>query len=79
MSKGEWWRCPYTGIPLKTLARVSDDYLTEEGFFRVDLLHDCNLFGVRSISAAFELNYALDGGFHSNDILYNPTRDGAEP
>ena len=52
MSKGQWRRCPNTGISSKTLARLSERYLTDEGNFRIDLLPDCNLFDVRSISAA---------------------------
>ena len=69
MSKGEWRRCPYTRIPLKTLARVSECYLTNEGFFRINLLPDCNLFGMRSISAACGFQ---DHNYFRRSVLKHP-------
>ena len=69
MSKGQWPRCPNTGIPLKTLARVSEDYLTDEGNFRIDLLPDCNLFDARSISAACGFR---DHDYFRRVVLTNP-------
>ena len=69
MSKGQWPRCPKTGIPLKTLARVSERYLTDEGNFRIDSLPDCNLFDARSISAACGFR---DHNYFRRTILTHP-------
>lgn len=52
MSRGQWERCPHTGIPINRLARVSDQFLTNEGFFNRGRFPDCNIFSVNSISVA---------------------------
>lgn len=69
MSKGQWRRCPNTGISLKALARVSERYLTDEGYFRIDLLSDCNIYDVRSVSAACGF---LDYDYFRRSILTHP-------
>ena len=53
MSKSAWKLCPFTGLPLSRLERVSEAFLTLEGF--VDgsrLFPDCDLFCVNSFAAA---------------------------
>ena len=51
MSRGPWRRCPYTGVPLTRLGRVSEDFLTPEGYFDVSKLADCNVYCPNSIAA----------------------------
>ena len=70
MSKGPWRRCPYTGMPANILDRVSEDQLTNDGHFRTDQLSDCNLFDVRSVSAACGFR---DRNYFRRSVLANPS------
>ncbi len=51
MSKGLWKRCPYTGVPVRVLSRISEDHLTSEGYFNTAAYPDCNIFCLRSFAA----------------------------
>jgi hypothetical protein len=50
MSKRPWKCCPHTGISLTKLQR-SNAPLTDEGYFDVTRLPDCDVYSVSSIAA----------------------------
>lgn len=55
MSKGPWKarpRCQITGLLIRDVQRLEEEYLNNDGTFNTAPLSDCNLFDVRSIASA---------------------------
>jgi hypothetical protein len=69
MSRGQWKKCSNTGIPLHVMVRAAEEFLTFEGEFDPGQLGRCDLFDVRSISAAAGFK---DHRYFSKTVLRHP-------
>jgi hypothetical protein len=68
MSKRPWKRCPHTGVSLTKLQR-SNAPLTDEGYFDVTRLADCDVYTVSSIAALCGFS---DVPYFRDVVLANP-------
>ena len=69
MARGSWRRCPVTGLSVEKLKRQADEgFLRPDGSFNPEVRPDCNLFDIRSVSAA--LGYA-DHRYCGDVVLSN--------